>query len=143
LKQIARLRLASILYDEKQYDEALRTLDAKHDAPFAGIYSDTRGDILATAGRTEEARKAYQAAITELDAKSQYRGLVQLKLDSLPAAPAVPGAAGGAAMSAPSAGPAAAPGASSAAPVPAPAAAAPSPQKAAPAPSDPPPAPTK
>ncbi len=31
LKEIARLRLAAILFDDKQYDDALRTLDAKHD----------------------------------------------------------------------------------------------------------------
>ena len=63
LKQIARLRLAAILFDDKQYDEALRTLDAKHDEAFAGIYADMRGDILAAAGRTDEARTAYQTAL--------------------------------------------------------------------------------
>ena len=63
LKQIARLRLAAILFDDKQYDEALRTLDAKHDEPFEGIYADLRGDILVGAGRNEEARKAYQTAL--------------------------------------------------------------------------------
>ena len=52
LQQIARFRLAEVLFDEKQYDDALRTLDAKHDEPFAGIYADLRGDILAAAGRT-------------------------------------------------------------------------------------------
>jgi len=142
LKQIARLRLASILFDEKQYDEALRTLDAKHDAPFAGVYSDTRGDILATAGRTEEARRAYQAAITELDAKSPYRNFVQLKLDSLPAAPApaVPATAPSAAPAALNSTPAV-PSASSAAP--AASTPAPAPPKGATAPSTPTPAPTK
>jgi predicted negative regulator of RcsB-dependent stress response len=83
LKEIARLRLAAILFDEKQYDEALRTLDAKHGETFAGIYDDLRGDILATAGRPEEARKAYQSALVRLDAKSPYRNFVQVKLDTL------------------------------------------------------------
>ena len=50
LKQIARLRLAAMLMDDKQYDDALRTLDAKHDDAFAGIYADMRGDILVAAG---------------------------------------------------------------------------------------------
>jgi predicted negative regulator of RcsB-dependent stress response len=36
LKEIARLRLAALLMDDKQYDDALRTLDAKHDEAFAG-----------------------------------------------------------------------------------------------------------
>jgi len=85
LKQIARLRLAGILLDEKQYDEALRVLDAKHDQPFAGVYADMRGDVLAAAGRTEQSRNEYQTALAQLDPKSPYRNLVQLKLDSLPA----------------------------------------------------------
>jgi len=82
MKEVARLRLAAVLFDEKQYDEALRTLDAKHGEPFAGIYADLRGDILAAAGRTDEARKAYQTALARLDAKSPYRNFVQAKLDT-------------------------------------------------------------
>jgi tetratricopeptide (TPR) repeat protein len=90
LKQVARLRLAAILLDEKQYDEALRVLDAKHDQPFAGIYADTRGDILAAAGRIDEARNEYQTALAQLDPKSAYRNFVQLKFDALPAAAGAP-----------------------------------------------------
>src|SRR4051794_9275079 len=59
LKQIARYRLAEVQFDEKQYDDALRTLDAKHDDAFAGLYADLRGDILAAAKRNDEARTAY------------------------------------------------------------------------------------
>ena len=83
LKQIARLRLASVLLDEKAYDDALRILDAKHDDKLDGLYSDAKGDILAAAGKTAEARAAYQAALTKLDPKGQHRSFVQLKLDSL------------------------------------------------------------
>ena len=83
LKAIARLRLAAIYFDDKQYDDALRTLDAKHDESFTGIYADVRGDILAGAGRTDEARTAYQTALARIDAKSPYRSFVQVKLDTL------------------------------------------------------------
>ena len=69
LKQIARYRLAEIQFDDKQYDEALRTLDAKHDEPFAGLYADLRGDILAAAGRNDDARTAFQTALAKFDAK--------------------------------------------------------------------------
>ena len=93
LKQIARLRLASMLFDDKQYDEALRTLDAKHDDAFAGIYADMRGDILAAAGRNAEARAAYQNALVRLDPKSPYRSYVQVKLDAQGGAIPVAGAA--------------------------------------------------
>jgi len=102
LKQIARLRLAAIQLDDKQYDDALRTLDAKHDDAFAGIYADMRGDILVAAGRNAEARAAYQTALARFDARSPYRNFVQVKLDSLggavaiDAAPATPAPAAGA-----------------------------------------------
>jgi predicted negative regulator of RcsB-dependent stress response len=82
LKQIARLRLAAIQVDDKQYDEALRTLDAKHDESFAAVYADLRGDILVAAGRSAEARSAYQTALARLDPRSPYRNLVQIKLDA-------------------------------------------------------------
>ena len=55
LKQIARFRLAEVLVDEKQYDEALKVLDAKHADAYAGLYADLRGDALAAAGRRDEA----------------------------------------------------------------------------------------
>lgn len=85
LKQVARFRLAAALLDEKNYDQALATLDAKHAESFAGLYADLRGDALLAAGRTHEARVAYQTALAKLDAKSPYRNYVQVKLDALPA----------------------------------------------------------
>ena len=69
LKEIARYRLAEILLNDKQYDEALKVLDAKHGDPFAGLYADLRGDALAAAGRTAEAQAAYQTALAKLDAE--------------------------------------------------------------------------
>ena len=92
LKAIARFRIAQVLLDEKQYDEALKTLDAKTEEAFAAIYADLRGDILAAAGKNSDARGAYQAALGKLDAKSGYRAYLQAKLDALGgplAAPAV------------------------------------------------------
>jgi len=105
LKQIARLRQASMLFDDKQYDEALRTLDARHDEPFAGVYADLRGDILAAAGRRDEARTAYQTALVRLDAKSAYRNFVQVKLDTLGGPVAGSAAAGAGAAAAPAGAP--------------------------------------
>ena len=88
LKEIARYRLAGLMLNDKQYDDALKMLDAKHGEPFSGLYADLRGDAHAAAGRTAEARAAYQEALTRFDAKSPYRNYVQVKLESLGAAPA-------------------------------------------------------
>jgi predicted negative regulator of RcsB-dependent stress response len=97
LKQVARFRLAEALLDEKQYDQALATLDAKHAEAFAGLYADLRGDALAASGKHADARTAYQTALAKLDPKSAYRNYVQVKLDSLPAAAPAQGSAAGAA----------------------------------------------
>ena len=100
LKAVARFRLAQALLDEKAYDEALRTLDAKTGDAFAALYSDLRGDTLAASGKTADARTAYETALAKLDANSTYRPYVQAKLDSLggpitqaPAPQAAPAAA--------------------------------------------------
>ena len=87
LKEIARYRLAELMLNDKQYDEALKMLDAKHGESFAGLYADLRGDAHAAAGRTNDARIAYKEALARFDAKSQYRNYVQVKLDSLGGAP--------------------------------------------------------
>jgi len=83
LKAVARYRLAQVLLDEKAYDDALRALDAKTDDAFVPLYADLKGDILVAAGKSADARTAYQTAFTKLDAKSAYRAYVQAKLDSL------------------------------------------------------------
>jgi predicted negative regulator of RcsB-dependent stress response len=83
LKQIARLRLAYVLLDDKAYDDALRTLDAKHDDKMDGLYADAKGDILAASGKASEAKAAYQAALQKVDPKGPMRAYIQLKLDTL------------------------------------------------------------
>jgi predicted negative regulator of RcsB-dependent stress response len=94
LQAIARYRLAQVQIDEKQYDPALATLDAKHPAAFEGLYADLRGDALAAAGRGADARAAYENALAKLDAKSTYRNYVQVKHDAIAAAPKVAEASG-------------------------------------------------
>lgn len=86
LKSVASLRLASILLDEKDYAGALKLLEAKHAASFDALYADLKGDVLNAQGKPVEARAAYKQAYDELDEKSGYRNLVQLKLDAFGAA---------------------------------------------------------
>ncbi|GAB4117649.1 MAG: tetratricopeptide repeat protein [Sideroxydans sp.] len=83
LQHAARLKLASILLDERQYDAALQQLDGKHPASFEGLYADLKGDVLLAMGRKAEARAAYQLALDKTGAQSAYRNLLQLKLDGL------------------------------------------------------------
>lgn len=83
-RQIARLRLAGLWLDEKNYAEALKLLDSAHDAAFDGMYADLKGDVLAAQGKLGEARAAYTDAIAKTDPKNlAYRNYVQVKLDAL------------------------------------------------------------
>jgi len=83
LKDVARLKLASVLLDEKNYTEALKLLDATAPDSFVGLYADLKGDVLNAQGKMEEARAAYLLAFDKTDANSQYRSLIQMKLDAL------------------------------------------------------------
>ena len=83
LQDTARLKLSSMLLDEKKYDEAMKLLDATHPDAFVGLYADLKGDVLAAQGKTDEARAAYKLAFEKMDTKSAYRNLIQLKLDGL------------------------------------------------------------
>ena len=83
LKDVARLRLAAILLDEKNYVGALKQLEAKHPDSFDGLYADLRGDVLSAQGKIDEARSSYKLAYEKVDAQSMYRNLIQIKLDAL------------------------------------------------------------
>jgi predicted negative regulator of RcsB-dependent stress response len=98
-RALARLRLAGVLLDAKQYDEALKQLDPVVQGPFAALAADRRGDILQAQGKTVEAKAAYQQAWKAMDEKVEYRRLVDAKLTALGAAPtaAAASAAAGAA----------------------------------------------
>lgn len=82
-KDLARMRLAVVLLDEKNYAEALKLLDVKHDAAFDPLYNDLKGDVYALQGKSQEARAAYQAAIAALPKDAQFKNYVQIKLDAL------------------------------------------------------------
>lgn len=99
LRDLARLRLAAVLLDEKAYDEAIKQLDGSVSAGFAIRFAENRGDVLSAQGKNPEARSAYQAALAKLDegdktgkgknslqdkqANGPYREMLQQKLDSL------------------------------------------------------------
>jgi predicted negative regulator of RcsB-dependent stress response len=94
LRDLGRLRLAHVLFDDKALDEALKLLAGEPVPAFAARFDELKGDILVAQNKKAEARSAYQAALTKQDAidkaagsqngrETQYRGLLQMKLDSL------------------------------------------------------------
>ena len=83
LKQLARIRLAGILFEEKDYSGALALLSQAYDPAFQGLSAQLKGDILVEQGKTEEARAAYQLALKHLDDKSSLKPLLEIRLDAL------------------------------------------------------------
>ena len=95
LRDLARLRLAAVMLDDKAYDEALKQLSAEPDAAFAARFAELRGDIFAAQGKIVEARNAYDLALTKFDALAKddesrqrggYKAVIQTKRDALGAA---------------------------------------------------------
>ena len=87
LRDLARLRLATVLLDQGQADQALAFLGTEPVPDFKARFADVKGDILAAQGKSAEARVAYQAAIDALPKEDReaapLRELLSLKLEGL------------------------------------------------------------
>jgi len=84
LHDLAALRLAAILLDEKAYDEALRLLDATHTGAFDAQYAAMKGDVLVAKNQPAEARAAYKLALEKSGAQdSAFRESVRMRLDAI------------------------------------------------------------
>jgi predicted negative regulator of RcsB-dependent stress response len=85
LRDLARLRLAGVMLDDKAHDEALALLEAKHSAAVAAQYAALKGDLLLAKGQPAEAKAAYRLALEKSDERgaAAFRASVQLRLDAL------------------------------------------------------------
>ena len=83
LKDMARLRLANLLLDERKHDEALKLLESKHSEFFGSLYGDLKGDIYADMGSISKASAAYKMAMSKIDEKETHYKIIQMKLDAL------------------------------------------------------------
>ena len=80
---IAKLRLAGVLLETKAYDEALQQLSGSFPKDFAALVADRRGDVFAAQGKTGEAKAEYEKAYKGMDERTEYRRLVEVKLNAL------------------------------------------------------------
>ena len=80
---VAKLRLAAILLEKKAFGEALQQVTGDFPKDFAGLVADRRGDILMLQGKKAEARAEYEKSWKGLDGRSDYRRLVEVKLNAL------------------------------------------------------------
>lgn len=86
LRDLARLRQAIVLAEDKSYDAALQRLAVPPAPTFKPRFLEVQGDILAAQGKAAEARTAYDEAIKLLPAEagpgSPYREILETKRDA-------------------------------------------------------------
>ena len=83
LVALARLRLAALYVMTEQFDLAMSALDGDADAAMSGLFADIRGDIYAAQDLHDEARGAYQEALSLLQEGNPWVDIIQIKIDSL------------------------------------------------------------
>jgi len=80
---LAKLRLSAILIDEKNYDAALAMLNGDFPASFDGLVADRKGDAMVLKTDKAKAIAEYEKAWRLLDIRTEYRRLVEVKLNAL------------------------------------------------------------
>jgi len=84
MRDLARLRLANVLLDEKAYDEALKLLDEKHGAAYDAQYAAAKGDVLVAKNQAAEAKAAYRVALDKAGTGNNgFRESVRMRLEAL------------------------------------------------------------
>ncbi len=81
LVPVARLRIAGLLLDQKDYEGALAQLKDPP-ASFEGMFADRRGDILLAQGNIAGAKDSWKHAMDLLGSGNPLLSIVKLKLDS-------------------------------------------------------------
>ncbi len=86
LKSLTELRIARVELARGNGAAALAALDRIAAGHYQGLSQELRGDALVKLGRIDEARKAYQTALSVLSEGAPQRAALQMKLDDLAAA---------------------------------------------------------
>ena len=82
LVPVAKIRLAGLLLDQQQYEQALNALQSP--APsFEALFADRRGDIFAAQGESQKALEQWRLALASLGANQGLASALQLKIDML------------------------------------------------------------
>ncbi len=80
---IAKLRLAGVLMETKAFDDALKQLNGSFPANFDALVADRKGDIFMLQGKRTQALVEYEKAYKNFEDRTEYRRLVEVKLNSL------------------------------------------------------------
>jgi predicted negative regulator of RcsB-dependent stress response len=82
-QSIAKLRLAAILIDAKEFDVALSLLAGAFPVSFEALVADRTGDVLMLQEKKSQAIVEYEKAYRLFNDRVEYRRLVEVKLNAL------------------------------------------------------------
>lgn len=82
-QSIAKLRLASVLVDMKDYSAAEKLLDSSYPPEFTALALERLGDVHQLSARSDQAKAAYLKAWDNLSNTPEYRRLLAVKLNAL------------------------------------------------------------
>jgi predicted negative regulator of RcsB-dependent stress response len=83
-RDLARLRLAAVLLDEKAYDEALKAVEAPHGAAYDAQFAALKGDVLVAKNQSADAKAAYKLALEKSGSGNDaFRQSVRMRLEAL------------------------------------------------------------
>ncbi|MBI3774190.1 MAG: tetratricopeptide repeat protein [Gammaproteobacteria bacterium] len=80
---IGRLRMARVLMESGEFQQALTLLGNEPPAGFVVAYKELEGDLYRALGQIDNARSAYGSAIAALTAQARNRAELQMKLDDV------------------------------------------------------------
>lgn len=83
IKHLARVRLARVLLASGKPDDALKLINNIDQGKFAASYEEIKGDIFIQQNKPEEAREAYQLALSSSNTIGQSDTYLEMKLDNL------------------------------------------------------------
>lgn len=83
LSQVATLRLARVLLQQKKGEAALGVLDDSNTGAFTAQFHELRGDVQVAMGNESAARAEYEAALNSTEGSVIDQNLLRIKLDSL------------------------------------------------------------
>lgn len=82
-RELARLRLARVLFSQDKFDEALSLIAETDSQPFNSLFAELEGDIKLAQGDAAAAQAAYQQALAQLVPGEPRQSLIEIKLDDV------------------------------------------------------------
>ncbi|BBB23750.1 conserved hypothetical protein [Isorropodon fossajaponicum endosymbiont JTNG4] len=83
IAKVVNMRIASLHLEIGHYKQALKTLNTAPNSAFDGLYNQLKGDIYLADKQTDNAKKHYELALSQISKNSGLQNLIKIKLSDL------------------------------------------------------------